>query len=61
MLTVEIVILQLFFSVSYLHVIAIFNLVYLLSSQLELPLEEFEGKLNKSKLKLVLTNGKIRG
>lgn len=29
--------------------------------QLELPLEEFEGKLNKSKLKLVLTNGKIHG
>lgn len=31
------------------------------SFQLELPLEEFEGKLNKSKLKLVLTNGKIQG
>lgn len=29
--------------------------------QFELPLEEFEGKLNKSKLKLVLTNGKIQG
>ncbi|KAG7520996.1 histone lysine demethylase PHF8 [Solea senegalensis] len=27
----------------------------------ELPLEELEGKLNKSKLKLVLTNGKIQG
>lgn len=37
---------------------------YLLSFlifQFELPLEEFEGKLNKSKLKLVLTNGKIQG
>lgn len=32
-----------------------------LSFQLDLPLEEFEGKLNKSKLKLVLTNGKIQG
>uniref|UniRef100_I3K1X5 Histone lysine demethylase PHF8 n=1 Tax=Oreochromis niloticus TaxID=8128 RepID=I3K1X5_ORENI len=32
-----------------------------LSLQLELPLEEFEGKINKSKLKLVLTNGKIQG
>ncbi|XP_034028262.1 histone lysine demethylase PHF8 isoform X2 [Thalassophryne amazonica] len=31
------------------------------SKKLELPLEEFEGKLNKSKLKLVLTNGKIQG
>lgn len=30
-------------------------------SQLELPLEEFEGKVNKNKLKLVLTNGKIQG
>ncbi|XP_030590207.1 histone lysine demethylase PHF8 [Archocentrus centrarchus] len=30
-------------------------------NKLELPLEEFEGKLNKSKLKLVLTNGKIQG
>ncbi|XP_034552090.1 histone lysine demethylase PHF8 [Notolabrus celidotus] len=30
-------------------------------SKLELPLEEFEGKINKSKLKLVLTNGKIQG
>lgn len=29
--------------------------------QFELPLEEFDGKLNKSKLKLVLTNGKIQG
>lgn len=29
--------------------------------QFELPLEEFEGKLKKSKLKLVLTNGKIQG
>lgn len=32
-----------------------------LSFQLELPLEEFEGKINKSKLRLVLTNGKIQG
>ncbi|KAF3860411.1 hypothetical protein F7725_000666 [Dissostichus mawsoni] len=31
------------------------------SKNLELPLEEFEGKINKSKLKLVLTNGKIQG
>uniref|UniRef100_A0A665VYH8 Histone lysine demethylase PHF8 n=1 Tax=Echeneis naucrates TaxID=173247 RepID=A0A665VYH8_ECHNA len=39
-----------------------FKFDYNLSSlQLELPLEEFEGKLNKSKLKLVLTNGKIQG
>ncbi|KAG7283815.1 hypothetical protein CRUP_034002 [Coryphaenoides rupestris] len=30
-------------------------------SKLESPLEEFEGKLKKSKLKLVLTNGKIQG
>ncbi|XP_043995582.1 histone lysine demethylase PHF8 [Gambusia affinis] len=30
-------------------------------NKLELPLEEFEGKMNKSKLKLVLTNGKIQG
>ncbi|KAI4823709.1 hypothetical protein KUCAC02_012283, partial [Chaenocephalus aceratus] len=30
-------------------------------NKLELPLEEFEGKINKSKLKLVLTNGKIQG
>ncbi|XP_056128863.1 histone lysine demethylase PHF8 [Lampris incognitus] len=30
-------------------------------NKLELPLEDFEGKLNKSKLKLVLTNGKIQG
>lgn len=30
-------------------------------NKLELPLKEFEGKLNKSKLKLVLTNGKIKG
>lgn len=29
--------------------------------QFDLPLDEFEGKLNKSKLKLVLTNGKIQG
>uniref|UniRef100_A0A7N6AJ65 PHD finger protein 8 n=1 Tax=Anabas testudineus TaxID=64144 RepID=A0A7N6AJ65_ANATE len=39
----------------------VFYFLYFLSSQLELPLEEFEGKLNKSKLKLVLTNGKIQG
>lgn len=30
-------------------------------NKFELPLEEFEGKLKKSKLKLVLTNGKIQG
>ncbi|KAK2897670.1 histone lysine demethylase PHF8 [Channa argus] len=30
-------------------------------NKLELPLEEIEGKLNKSKLKLVLTNGKVQG
>ncbi|XP_067096837.1 histone lysine demethylase PHF8 [Osmerus mordax] len=30
-------------------------------NKLELPMEEFEGKLKKSKLKLVLTNGKIQG
>nr|XP_057941127.1 histone lysine demethylase PHF8 [Doryrhamphus excisus]XP_057941128.1 histone lysine demethylase PHF8 [Doryrhamphus excisus] len=30
-------------------------------NKLELPLEDFEEKLNKSKLKLVLTNGKIQG
>uniref|UniRef100_A0A8C9YIR1 PHD finger protein 8 n=1 Tax=Sander lucioperca TaxID=283035 RepID=A0A8C9YIR1_SANLU len=34
--------------------------IFIFSFQLELPLEEFEGKLNKSKLKLVLTNGKIQ-
>lgn len=32
-----------------------------LSFQLDLPLDEFEGKLKKSKLKLVLTNGKLQG
>lgn len=30
-------------------------------NKLELPIEEFEGKLKKSKLKLVLSNGKIKG
>ncbi|KAM9785474.1 histone lysine demethylase PHF8 [Neosynchiropus ocellatus] len=30
-------------------------------NKLELPLEDFEGKFNKSKLKLVLTNGKLQG
>ncbi|XP_029974487.1 histone lysine demethylase PHF8 isoform X1 [Salarias fasciatus] len=30
-------------------------------NKLDLPLDEFEGKINKSKLKLVLTNGKIQG
>lgn len=34
---------------------------HLLYFQLELPIDELEGKLNKSKLKLVLTNGKIQG
>ncbi|XP_062420497.1 histone lysine demethylase PHF8 isoform X2 [Pungitius pungitius] len=30
-------------------------------NKLDLPLDEFEGKLKKSKLKLVLTNGKLQG
>uniref|UniRef100_A0AAV2LYL5 E3 ubiquitin-protein ligase HUWE1 n=1 Tax=Knipowitschia caucasica TaxID=637954 RepID=A0AAV2LYL5_KNICA len=30
-------------------------------NKFDLPLNEFEGKFNKSKLKLVLTNGKIQG
>ncbi|KAJ8017071.1 hypothetical protein DPEC_G00013970 [Dallia pectoralis] len=30
-------------------------------NKLELPLEEFEGKMSKSKLRLVLSNGKIQG
>lgn len=36
----------------------------ILAFQLELPddcLDDFEEKINKSKLKLVLTNGKIQG
>jgi hypothetical protein len=36
-------------------------LVISLHLQFELPLEEFQGKMSKSKLKLVLTNGKIQG
>lgn len=40
-----------------------FNLICSVSSifQLDMPLDELGGKLNKSKLKLVLTNGKIQG
>lgn len=47
-------------------VIIFFSLVFIFvfifaMFQFDLPLDEFEGKLNKSKLKLVLTNGKIQG
>lgn len=40
-----------------------FSLICCVSSifQLDMPLDELGGKLNKSKLKLVLTNGKIQG
>lgn len=40
-----------------------FSLICCISSifQLDMPLDELGGKLNKSKLKLVLTNGKIQG
>lgn len=39
-------------------------LVFVSFRKVDLPgacVEEFEGKINKSKLKLVLTNGKIQG
>lgn len=62
MVTMEIVILQFFVSECFFIICNCnFYLLYFLFCQLELPLEELEGKIKKSKLKLVVTNGKLQG